>query len=569
MQPGASIGCLPQPESAATAFPPLISRGTSKRAIDCWHNDPLSAKSWPAPRRRDTPDFKLAMLTTQKTSYDEVPYESFPIPGAHPDRLWTLAHLAGIAAPALDTCRVLELGCAAGGNLIPMAVELPRARFTGLDLSAVQIGQGEETIRALGLTNIKLVTMSVMEVDDAFGEFDYIIAHGLYSWVPADVQAKILQICKRNLVANGVAYVSYNTLPGWRTRGMIRDLMRYHAMQFPEPQTQIAQARSVLELLAKGVPEENSAYGKLLHAETEMLRAAPDYYILHEHLEELNEPIYFHQVVERAQGQGLQYLADADVTSMMGSRFPPQAGEMVRRLAGDAIGQEQLMDFLSNRTFRQTLLIHAEQPIDRVVSAQRAQGLWIATALRPESAKPNLAEGVVEKFCTPSGFCISTPKALTKSALMTLVDRRPAAMAIDDLIAAACSRLNLTVDKQLGAQEFDMLAGDMLHGYAAGVVELHGGPSPFVIEPGARPCASALTRYQAERSARVSTLRHESLVVPEAIRALLGLLDGTRTLEEIAVGIKARGPAVLSKLADRAVLQNAVNDIARNAMLVS
>jgi len=509
------------------------------------------------------------MLTTPKTSYDEIPYESFPIPGTQPDRLWTLAHLPGLEAPALATCRVLELGCAGAGNLIPMALELPHAQFTGIDLSSVQIADGEAVLRALQIGNVKLIAGSVMDLDEGFGQFDYIVAHGLYSWVPNDVQEKILQICKRNLAPKGVAYVSYNTLPGWRMRGMIRDLMRYHAMQFPEARERVAQARTILDFLAKGVPDENNAHGKMLRSELELLRDAPDYYILHEHLHDLNEPIYFHEFVERAQRNGLQYLADADVTTMMASRFPSQVTDRLRKLAPDAIRQEQFMDFLSNRTFRQTLLVHAEQSIDRMITLQRVRDLWVASTARPESQKPNLAEGVVEKFCTPAGMCVSTPKAITKSALVTLATLRPAAIAMPDLVASAYSRLNPLTAKPPGAQEFETIAGDLLHGFAAGVVELHAGPSPFTVEPGPRPCASPLARYQAGRVARVSTLRHESLVVPETIRALLALLDGTRTLEEIAAGIKAGAPATLSKLSDLAALKTAVNDIARNALIVS
>ena len=188
------------------------------------------------------------MLTSKPITYDEVPYDSLPVPGSHPDRLSTVARLPGMDVPAVDVSRVLELGCAGGGNLIPMAIGLPRAQFTGVDLSPVQVADGETVIRALQLSNVKLVAASVMDIDESFGEFDYIIAHGIYSWVPNAVQEKILDICQRNLAPRGVAYVSYNTLPGWRTRGMIRDLMRYHALQFETAGERVPQARAMLEI---------------------------------------------------------------------------------------------------------------------------------------------------------------------------------------------------------------------------------------------------------------------------------------------------------------------------------
>src|SRR5262249_25122920 len=152
----------------------------------------------------------------------------------------------------------------------------------------------------------------------------YVIAHGLYSWVPNTTQEKILEICKRHMAPNGVAYVGYNTLPGWRMRGSVRDLMRYHALTFPEPDRRMAQARAMLDFLARGVPEENNAYAKLLRSELDPLRQAPDYYILHEYLADINEPLYFSQFVERAYAHGLQYLADAEFATMLALRFPPQ-----------------------------------------------------------------------------------------------------------------------------------------------------------------------------------------------------------------------------------------------------
>jgi SAM-dependent methyltransferase len=507
------------------------------------------------------------MLPTTQTRYDEVPYESFPIPGTHPDRLATLARLAGIRTPALETCRVLELGCAGGGNLIPMAIELPGAQLVGIDLSAIQIADGDAVIRALQLSNVRLIARSVMEIDESFGQFDYIIAHGIYSWVPNEVQERLLEICNRNLASNGVAYVSYNTLPGWRMRGVVRDLMRYHALQFSEPGQRVAEARAMLDFLARGVPDETSGYGKLLRSELELLRGVPDFYILHEHLEELNEPLYFHEFIERARRYGLQYLADAEIAAMQPSRFPPEVADAVRRLGRDPIRQQQLMDFLANRTFRQTLLMHADQPIDHTLTVQRVEDLWVSSSAAPVGRKPNLAEGIVEKFCTPAGVCMSTPKAITKSALLTLGTRWPVAVAEPELLASAYSRLNPMAAKPPRAEDFATLAGDLLHSYANGIVELHVRASPYSTEPGMQPRVNPLVRYQAERGARVTTLRHDSIVVPDAIRALLPLLDGSRTLEQISAAAKAQRPGVLSQFADPVLLKTAVDQIARNTLI--
>jgi methyltransferase-like protein/2-polyprenyl-3-methyl-5-hydroxy-6-metoxy-1,4-benzoquinol methylase len=507
-----------------------------------------------------------AMLPASSSSYDEVTYESFPIIGTHPDRLSTLARLMGVETPTLATCRVLELGCAGGGNLVPMALQFPGAQFTGVDLSAVQIAAGNALVQTLHLDNVRLIAANVMDIGDDFGQFDYVIAHGIFSWVPHATQEKILEICNRNMAPNGVAYVGYNTLPGWRMRGTVRDLMRYHALQFPEPEQRVAHARAMLDFLARGVPDENSAYAKLLRSELDLLRQTPDFYILYEHLAEVNEPVYFHEFVERAFGHGLQYLSDAEFPTMLASRFPPQVADTIRRMP-DVIRQEQIMDFLSNRAFRQTLLMHLDQPVDRAITPQRLQSLWVASCASPARANPNLAEGIPERFCTPAGPCATTSRAITKAALLVLAGRWPVAVALPELVAAAYARLNPLAGKPPQAEDFELLGAELLQCYAGAAVELHACPSPFSIEPGTRPVVNPLARFQAGRAARVSTLRHESIVVPDAIRALLPLLDGTRTLEDVSAEIRTAGSSMPGKLAEPAALRTAIDQIARNALM--
>src|SRR5262245_39050357 len=148
-------------------------------------------------------------------SYDEVPYASHPFAQTHPDRLATIATLFGMRPQAVEQCRVLELGCAAGGNLIPMAVTYPESHFVGVDLSGREIAEGQRAIETLRLKNIQLAQRDIRDLGDELGRFDYVICHGVYSWVSADVRDKILDLCARLLAPQGVAYVSYNTYPGW------------------------------------------------------------------------------------------------------------------------------------------------------------------------------------------------------------------------------------------------------------------------------------------------------------------------------------------------------------------
>src|SRR5262249_26620757 len=149
-------------------------------------------------------------------AYDEVVYPSYVYSQTHPDRLATIATLLGMNPTSVESCRVLELGCGAGGNLIPMAFDLSESGFVGIDLAGSAISQGRELIKALGLKNISLQQADLMDLSSELGKFDYIIAHGLFSWVPEVVRDRILAICRAHLAPEGVAYISYNAYPGCR-----------------------------------------------------------------------------------------------------------------------------------------------------------------------------------------------------------------------------------------------------------------------------------------------------------------------------------------------------------------
>jgi SAM-dependent methyltransferase len=205
--------------------------------------------------------------TLTPTAYDNVPYPSGAYPQSHPRRLATLGALFGMQPADILTARVLELGAADGSNLIPMAAELPQATFVGIERAGIQARTGQATIKELGLRTITLLHRDMLDVDAQLGQFDYIIAHGVFSWVPGEVQDKTLSICKQNLEPNGIAYVSYNTYPGWHMRGMMRDMMLFHTSQFTDPQTKVQQARALVEFLADSVPTKNNPYGLWLTQE--------------------------------------------------------------------------------------------------------------------------------------------------------------------------------------------------------------------------------------------------------------------------------------------------------------
>ena len=276
--------------------------------------------------RLETRECRLCASPLPVNPYDAIPYTSYPFPQSHPARLATIARLFSLPAPSLETARVLEIGCAAGGNLIPLAYSYPQAEFVGVDYSRVQIDDGQELVDTLRLKNIDLRHADLMQVDASWGEFDFVLCHGVYSWVAPPMQEKILSIAAELLTPDGIAYVSYNAYPGWHMRGIVRQMMRFHALWFRNPYQQIGEARRVLELVSKhAVGAKESAYSRLIKQEAELLAKCDDHYIFHEHLETYCEPLYFHEFIGRAREHGLDYLGESCLGSMAPTNFGADA----------------------------------------------------------------------------------------------------------------------------------------------------------------------------------------------------------------------------------------------------
>lgn len=505
------------------------------------------------------------------TSYDQVPYPNLSYAQTHPDRLATVATLLGMEPPPVTGCRVLELGCAGGGNLIPMAYGLPGSAFVGVDLAARQIAQGQEMIDALGLTNVTLRHMDILDVApppaaDSLGRFDYVIAHGVYSWTPEAVRDKLLSVCRENLAPNGVAYVSYNTYPGWHMLNIVRDMMRYHTRDVEDPHARAAQARDLLDFLVQATAGTDGAsgsvamgaYASFIHMYAQFLsgelegrrRPKIDALLLHDELETHNEPVYFHQFARHAAEHGLQYLAEAEFHSMVDSNFPPQVSERLCEMARDVVELEQYMDFLRNRSLRQTLLCHADVPFSRKIKPERLQRLYVASQAKPApvvhgATNPPNGVGVVVKFEGSDGAAISTDHPITKAAMGYLYDIWPQAVPFDQVLAEARARLaeqgeTSSATSNEHAENTDSLDAQILsanllkaYSYSGALVRFHTYAPPLTLTVGERPQASPLARLQAQDSQIVTNLRHERVTLDAFNRYLLLRLDGQHDRETL------------------------------------
>jgi SAM-dependent methyltransferase len=470
------------------------------------------------------------------TAYDEVFYPGHPFDETHPDHLATLATLYGMKPAPVPCCRVLELGCGVGGNLVPMAYQWPDSTFVGIDLSGASIAEGSRTVAAIGLKNVRLRQLDIMDVGAEFGKFDYIIAHGVYSWVPEVVREKILSIFKTNLAPQGVAYVSYNAYPGSYQREIARAAMLYRAGQTANPAEKVRQSRAVMQFLVEATPEDE-LYGLILRGQNARVKQMTDELLYHDDLNEISTPSWLYEVAESAADHGLQYLCDATFSRSHLHNYSQKVVEQLGRIPeAEVVMREQYLDFVEGHGFRKTLLCHDDVDLCRRIEPRCVEGYYLAGSPRPVSLDTDpLAVGET-LFKTATGHALATDHRLGKAALMCLGERWPQALRFADLLQQALGRLGPEADQVMRNfdEESEALAAGLFRAFAAGHVQLHLHPPPLTTAIGERPRASLLARHEAVTASFLTSLRHIAVVIEDPeIRALLPLLDGSRTLTEI------------------------------------
>ena len=484
-------------------------------------------------------------MTATLPGYDETPYESFPITETHPDRLAVIGRLFGLASPDPARARVLELGCAAGGNLLPIAYHLPDTRCTGVELSRAQALQGAERCETLGLDNAEIRHQDILQIPLEGEPFDYIVAHGVFSWVPTEVQEHILALCGARLGPGGIAYISYNTLPGSRQRSMLRDMLLHHVRGIASPRERLAGARELLAFLS--TPLEESPPGHdWLERELEHLRGARDSYLYHEYLEETNEPLLFHDFVERATGHGLQYLADAQLHTLFPSTLGAEAETALSRFE-DLTEEEQYADFLRLRPFRRSLLCRSTESLTREIDLDALLHQPLYTDLAPDG------KGA---FRNSAGLAFQVDTPLLQAVVECLSQAFPRARLLAEIIPEALQRAADAGHSPTKGDTASLPQEIFSLFVSAGLQATLCPPDPAGAppSPGSTPTASRLARVLAgQGESLIPTPRHQTLQLDPVKARTLPLLDGSRdpaTVVEAMITAAARDPALSRALGD-------------------
>jgi SAM-dependent methyltransferase len=420
---------------------------------------------------------------------------------------------------------VLELGCGDGGNALAIAQTLPGARVLGRALAD-----------AAGLENVELRLADLADpaTIEEIGPVDYVIAHGVYSWIPPAVRGAVLECCRRCLAPHGIAYVSYNAYPGSYLRDMARDILEYHLRGVREPQQRLQQAQRLMQTII--AVESPSPYARVLREHLQRMLDSSQALLFHDDLAPVSTPFYFHEFIEHAQAHGLAFLSEADLGDSQLRDVPGSVAELITNLPEDVIVREQHLDFFTNRMFRQTLLVPATAPVNRAIDVGHVERMALSSAA--------VRDG--DSFRTPVGAAITTSDLLVAAAMDELTESWPAALMFDELLARAWRRASPGSAEPPPSEAGGHLTEVMLEAYVVHVVELAGCVLPIASHPAERPVASPLARAQCAAGSPVLTtlVPGNRALELEPERRLLALLDGTRDRGVLAAEL-AMGPEAL------------------------
>ncbi len=472
-----------------------------------------------------------AMAETAST-YDELPYTGLAYWFSHPDHLGLIGALHGIDTARAPRSRVLEVGCGDGGNILSLASLLPDAKFVGLDLSEVHIRQGQEIAQLAGLHNVTLHHADLTKFEVEPGSFDFVIAHGLYSWVPPFARDGLLALIGRALTPNGIAVVSYNTLPGQGLFEPMRALMRFHTAPLSDPNAKVRQARSIASAWCEHfIATDNQGRGAIAKRLSTVVEALSPMMVRHDYLSEFEHPIWFTDFVAHAEKHGLAYLDNALPSAQRAELLESAAREMLMQL-DDPIREQQYFDFFDNTRFRVTLLARADAPRTGPLALSE---LSLEDRLNIEG-DPSTLDPTPQVVLDTADGKIDVSDIATRIALAFIFAQAPRPVPMRELRDEVMARLRVHAPDSEAMFPSDEHGRELLLHHLAAVLAVlwrHDMVHRWRDAPDRRarrpdhPETGALQRLLAQRGAFVPSLYHRHAALDAEHRALLAVLDGS------------------------------------------
>jgi SAM-dependent methyltransferase len=472
-----------------------------------------------------------------------MPYPTFALRVADPNRLAAIARLYGVNVPAPDNASVLEIGCGTGTNIIHLAERYPNSRCVGVDISERHIAEGHKIASGSGCSNVELRCGDIRNAALGHGEFDYIICHGVYSWVAPSVRHELLSAVSASLSENGIAFMSYNVLPGWRQRGVLRDIMQTGATHRAvstgndSPPNRLDGAMELLRLVADKRGGESDPYGAYIREGLERFGDSHPSYLFHEYLEEYNEAFLFSTFMHTAELHGLQFLSEAQPAMMSADDLGEKVVSYIDSLGSDIVLREQCIDVFRNRMFRETILCGSSHQLKRDLKASVFTSLHFVSDLRRSGEEGS--EAIYREVLT--GRVVRTPIDEHAALLSMIGDEGYSGISFEALRGKFLEAFPGRYDERA-----------VMHGLVRlwrwGLMDVALERAPIRSEVGDAARVSRLARYQASAGERcVTALQHRSCELQPLERDIIRASDGARKFKDI-VGSNPDNEAALRRL---------------------
>ena len=467
----------------------------------------------------------------QDFAYDTIRYPAQVYPKLHPSRLGAIARLHGVQVASPKACRLLEVGCGDGLSLVTMAMAYPDSQFVGVDLSQAAIARGNKLRMALGLDNLELLDVDLLSWDPGEAPFDFVIAHGFYSWVPQAVRDRLLALCKQTLAPSGLACISYNALPGCHMRRMLWDMLKFHSGGAQDPVERITRAQEFMDLLKLGLPAD-SLYATTMQGEIDGLNDRLDPNVLfHDDLAETNDPCTLDHFVRHAREHELSFVAEANYHEMSTRTANEQVRPLLEQIArDDLVAKEQYLDFFTGRRFRQTILCRSQATPSPSLDQTAIDTLEFSSNLQPDPSGPG-PDGRMRFSLHTSGNALTDNKVI-QSILKLCAEIYPQQRGVEELLDAAVVAAGDESDR---TEVLENVRQFIARAFEVGLVELHCDAPGFAERASAHPCTSPLARLQLEAGeTRITSLRPSMTDMSDFVtRKLLLASNGQRNRAEI------------------------------------
>lgn len=450
---------------------------------------------------------------------DSFEYISETHPETHPARFGAVAKLFGLDVAEVETASILEIGCGHGVNLLALAAELPSARFLGVDISEAAITDAKKLADELALANIQFLQADFEELRNREERFDYIIAHGVYSWVLPQKQNALLEISSKLLNVNGAFYLSYNVYPGWHSRMLIREILLMETASLESRSKKVDHARGVLGALAFFWEKLDTPEAHSLVRQIEELKDYPDWFLAHDLLGEVNLPLQSSELHRTAERAGLTYVGDAEIWKMAPFDLSPDVAHLIRQGTENISAIEQRLDWARLETFRRAIFCRAGQELQHDAALLRLPQIRFSAQLQE---LPNRGGNFV--FACGNRSEIETNDMVLSDVLRFLAKAWPSSVGYTELV----EQVGIVRGPESSRREGVLLQG-LFRCILSGQVLPWNSSGNFAEKVSQTPRAFPLSRMLAKRSNRVPSGLHQMVELDQVSRELLLLLTGAST----------------------------------------